>query len=604
MRGKQSGYIKNSKYFKYGKSMNERDRYRIYGTKMPIINNIDDPVSDVNQSNSNSTELIKINESNNNFIKNFNYITGASIKQSIIISYKESSEDRKINLIRLLNYLSLLLNGETEIIIVEQDSYSKIDWLHLIKKNKHINHIFIKNDNTFNKGLGYNVGAMHAKSNNLIFNDADLFLELKLYQEMLTLLDKFDVVSPYKNLCYLDEKNSDIFVSNKYNFNVINGKLPNEPVSVISGGIFIIKKEKYLEIKGFDEDCYGWGYEDVIFDTKIKKLGLLFYECNNIAIHIYHKGVKTENLIKNDKYFSFQKKNFALSKTYEKMNKAQLFEKINNTNSFGEGNVVKMKRNIKISIVTAYYNRKKQFYQTLKSIAKSKFTEFELIVVDDCSLPEHRLEEYLNEFSFLNIIRLEKENRWYINPCVPFNIGIREAIGDIIILQNPECLHVHDILTYVNENINDSNYITISAYSVDENITNTLPKYCDNNTLIDFFKTLPQQSASTGSLNAWYNHSKYRPVYYHFCSAITKINMKKLNGFDERYAYGVAYDDDEFIKRIERLGLIRIINDDISVIHQYHPPFLYNIPNNGQIHEKNKRLFYSTTMLETKIKAN
>jgi glycosyltransferase involved in cell wall biosynthesis len=346
-------------------------------------------------------------------------------------------------------------------------------------------------------------------------------------------------------------------------------------------------KDQVINIGGYDEDFIGYAAEDNDFVDRLKLNKCVYNKVDAKAVHLYHgkrcSGVAELNnpdWVYNNKLYT-ERKGILIR---------------NVGKEWGS--------NIRISIVTAYYNRKKQFYETLKSIAKSKFTAFELIVVDDCSSPEHRLEEYLNEFSFLNIIRIEPENKWYVNPCIPFNIGIRAAIGDVIILQNPECLHVHDVLTYVNENINDSNYITMSAYSVDENITNMLPKYCDNNTLIDFLKTLPQQSPFAGSLNSWYNHSKYRPTYYHFCSAITKINMEKLNGFDERYAYGVAYDDDEFLKRIERLGLIKIINDNISVIHQYHPPFLYNIPNNGQIHEKNKLLYENITQKETKIKAN
>ena len=54
-----------------------------------------------------------------------------------------------------------------------------------------------------------------------------------------------------------------------------------------------------------------------------------------------------------------------------------------------------------ISIVSAYYNRKPQFYRTLKSIVKSKFKDIEYIVVDDCSSNEHRIEDLVKEFSFL-----------------------------------------------------------------------------------------------------------------------------------------------------------------------------------------------------------
>ena len=243
-----------------------------------------------------------------------------------------------------------------------------------------------------------------------------------------------------------------------------------------------------------------------------------------------------------------------------------------------------------ISIVTAYYNRKKQFYETLKSIAKSKYNDFELIVVDDGSLPEHHLEEYLGLFSFLKIIRIESKDKWYVNSCVPFNIGISASRGDIIILQCPECLHVHDILTYVSEKINDNNYISISTYAVDENITNKLPELINNVDFIDYFKSLPQKMTRGDSVLGWYNHSIYRPVSWHFCSVITRTNMQKLNGFDERFAYGIACEDAEFIARVDRLGLNKIISDEVSTIHQWHSTTYWALSNAGDLRVRNGRM--------------
>lgn len=48
--------------------------------------------------------------------------------------------------------------------------------------------------------------------------------------------------------------------------------------------------------------------------------------------------------------------------------------------------------------------------------------------------------------------------------------------------------------------------------------------------------------------------------------------MIKLNGFDERYAYGIAYDDREILHRIHILGL-KILSYGIEhpiCFHQYH----------------------------------
>jgi glycosyltransferase involved in cell wall biosynthesis len=258
-----------------------------------------------------------------------------------------------------------------------------------------------------------------------------------------------------------------------------------------------------------------------------------------------------------------------------------------------------------ISIITAYYNRKFEFYRTLKSIKKSKYLDYELIAVDDGSASEHRIEEFCDEFPFLKIVRIEPNSKWYVNSCIPFNIGIRESVGDIIVLQNPECLHVGDILSHINENIRDDNYLTISAYSLDRLTTQKMLEYVDDDGLLkSFLKSQPQQIVSENSGNGWYNHSKYRAAYLHFCSAITRKNMILLNGFDERYANGIACDDAEIINRIDKLGLNKIIFDDISVIHQWHSPSYSIYSNWGELRNRNGNLYNNVTCLETNFRAN
>ena len=259
---------------------------------------------------------------------------------------------------------------------------------------------------------------------------------------------------------------------------------------------------------------------------------------------------------------------------------------------------------MKVSIVLSYINRKKLFYETLKSIEKTKHNDFEVIAVDDCSTPEERIEEFMTEFPFLKVIRLEPENKWYHNTCVQYNIGIQAVQGDIIILQNAECLHVHDIISYMNEKINDSNYISASAYGLDPVGTSQLPEHRGSDTLSSFFSSLPQRPYTGGDNPGWYNHSRFRPVFFHFCSAISRSNMEKLGGFDERYAHGTAYEDNEIIMRIRRLGLKMSIADDVSVIHQWHATCQYNHPNNAELTERNRKLFVNVTCNERTYKAH
>ena len=116
-----------------------------------------------------------------------------------------------------------------------------------------------------------------------------------------------------------------------------------------------------------------------------------------------------------------------------------------------------------------------------------------------------------------------------------------------------------------------------------------------------FFDVLPQQCNVI--YDGWDNHSVYNPTYYHFCAAITRGNLDKLGGFDERYANGIAYDDNEFVERIKRLDISMEIPLEVSVFHQWHSK-AEHLKVNGYTkkHERNRVIFNKLTLKETSIK--
>jgi len=212
--------------------------------------------------------------------------------------------------------------------------------------------------------------------------------------------------------------------------------------------------------------------------------------------------------------------------------------------------------NSKISIVMAFYNRQELLDKTLESIDKSVVKDYELIIVDDASTVPLVCDR-------AKIIRVEKEDKWYNCSAVAWNRGMREATGDIIILNSPECYHAGDILSYVRNNIRSNLYLSFGCYSISKQETENFHKGVFPN-IVD---------AVVNGRTGWYNHTKHRPVAYHFCSAMLKKDMDMIGGFDERYAYGVAFDDDEFIRTVKYMGMdIKIVNQPY-VIHQYHTHF-------------------------------
>jgi len=240
-----------------------------------------------------------------------------------------------------------------------------------------------------------------------------------------------------------------------------------------------------------------------------------------------------------------------------------------------------------ISVVTAYYNRKKLFTRTLKSMLPyyGKI-DFEVIVVDDGSDEAERLEDLQTDYPFLRVIRLEKQNKWYKNPCIPFNIGFEAVKGDKIIIQNPECYHFGAILAYVDAHLKENEYLSFGCFSMDKLNTDDDALFFDEKNIAKLIENNNRSFTTDGDLG-WYNHSKFRPEAFHFCAAMMSTDLFDLGGFDERYAKGVGYDDDELIWRIKNKKMqIKFIDDQI-VLHQNH----YVAPDD--LVEANKRRFES-----------
>lgn len=224
-----------------------------------------------------------------------------------------------------------------------------------------------------------------------------------------------------------------------------------------------------------------------------------------------------------------------------------------------------------ISIVTAYYNRKELFIRTLESIKKQNYQgSFEVIAVDDGSDTHERLEDLTDQYNFLKVIRLEKKEKWYSNSCIPFNIGFKAAKGNHIIVQNPECLHYGNILNYVEHHLNDDNYLCFSCFSLDQENTNDLEKKLKDKNFINNLISSKDLVHGKDGRNGWYSHSKFRAAPFHFCTAITNKNLKKLGGFDELFSLGIAYDDNKFLCRVNRKNLRIDFVDDEIVLHQNH----------------------------------
>ena len=250
-----------------------------------------------------------------------------------------------------------------------------------------------------------------------------------------------------------------------------------------------------------------------------------------------------------------------------------------------------------ISIVMAYHNRINQLEKTLQSINQSSVKDIEIIVVDDFSDDANNPSSLLQFYKHLNPKLISMRDidgeKKYMNPCIPYNVGLRASSGDIVIIQNPECAHIGDVLKFSQDNCNETSYFSFNCYSLNKNDTDVFQK---TNTLPTF-----KESFTGYGESGWYNHHIYNPRGYHFCSALSRKNLIRLNGFDERYAYGHCFDDDEFAYRIKLLGLRFDFVFQPMVIHQFHE----SVPQQRNTYlRRNDILILEMTLLENKVMAS
>lgn len=237
----------------------------------------------------------------------------------------------------------------------------------------------------------------------------------------------------------------------------------------------------------------------------------------------------------------------------------------------------------KTVIVMAYYDRAFQLNKTLDSLRTSKHNNFSVVVVDDCSPEDYNIPKNLNYE--VEIIKLK--NKTWTNCAPVYNFGFHRALqmgAEVILIQSAECFHVGDILSHSHNNVSDVNYVAYGCFSLDRyttfNSRNIEPLALKTKTRVNSDSKLGQ--------NGWWNHSTIFPLPQYWCAGLTRNNLIKINGIDERFAMGHAFEDGWFVKQVENMGLrIDIVNQPF-VAHQWHER---NVPEDPSYYNRNKELY-------------
>jgi hypothetical protein len=217
-----------------------------------------------------------------------------------------------------------------------------------------------------------------------------------------------------------------------------------------------------------------------------------------------------------------------------------------------------------------YYDRIKQLRKTLDSFRElyAGRTDYEIVLVEDVKNTEEMQQELadvsLEYEKLLGVLTpIYCHPGVYYNPAILYNHGVKNSIGDFVLITEPECLHTVDILSGMDE-----------EFAKD-------PNCC----VVCGCQSYNQQ----GQFHKWWQHSVYRDTRSPWCNGVSQKAYLDSGGIPEEFAEGYAFDDNALRAVLENHGVRFVLRDDLLVIHQWH--FKHQVPNRNQLHEKNKKLF-------------
>ena len=238
---------------------------------------------------------------------------------------------------------------------------------------------------------------------------------------------------------------------------------------------------------------------------------------------------------------------------------------------------------MRTTVITCTYNRAEQLARGLATIFKQTVLPDELVVVDDGSSDETRsvVERFHGHGVDIKYIYVD-----YPAPrisCIPRNIGIKQATGDILIFTEPEALQFRDniekLLQRMKEHPNNT-ILASQAWTMGEKIYKKLEEiYFENpQRLIEHPFAMLTDAEHPSNIVA--PDSDWGITGEAHCNAGILFACRKewlmdIRGFDESFE-GHAHDDFNLFERLAIYGKGILKCPDIPVVHQWHDKSFYN----------------------------
>jgi glycosyltransferase involved in cell wall biosynthesis len=216
---------------------------------------------------------------------------------------------------------------------------------------------------------------------------------------------------------------------------------------------------------------------------------------------------------------------------------------------------------MRVSIIIPSYMRCRLLDWGLSSLSKQNIPfSVEAIVLNDVILDEteqicdHYKEKIDIKYFFTGQRNLDGQLLWR-TPGFAINIGVKQSVGDIILICCAEMFHVNNAVELITDIYNSTNSNKVLA----------IPKAKDDNG--GFLQHL---ELTHGNFHAAHydNQPPLLNVRFPFFIAMKKKEFVDIGGYDEDFT-GIDYDDNDFVDRLVGNGC-SYVETDAQVIHLWH----------------------------------
>lgn len=228
---------------------------------------------------------------------------------------------------------------------------------------------------------------------------------------------------------------------------------------------------------------------------------------------------------------------------------------------------------MKVSLIVSYYKNESNLKLIFKGLNRQSFRDFEVIVAEDDSNAStvHFIESQQKNVNFPIVLLSQKQDDGFRKNQM-LNRALQIAQAEIVCFIDGDCIpHRHFLRTYASL-ITDDNICFGKRVNLGERITKKIYK-TKNFKYLSFIALLFSDSNKIKEALYLPFSLKFKDTGLLGCNwGVRKVNLLKINGFDEDYTSAGVGEDVDVEWRLRAIGLKMISTKNKAIVYHLHHP--------------------------------